>query len=245
MSNKFFISSAAKELRTWISCYSEVLQLYSDKKKKSKLLELDSWYQNELGKNIQSREPKELTKNELEKLMEWKLMRGKFRPRLTEMVKTNSKELISEVSIASFKNTKNPEAAIKELCKLKAVGPATASAILTAVYPADFAFMADESVQSVLSGKIDYTMKYYLQYLKELKRKAKEVNKAESDAKLTIHDIEIALWTHKVTTMHGFEDKISITDGDEVKESNGDEIHIDKKRKSEENGDKPNKKRKK
>jgi len=33
--------------------------------------------------------------------------------------------------------------------------------------------MADEAVNGVLSGKIDYTLKYYLKYLEEIKSKAK------------------------------------------------------------------------
>ena len=53
--------------------------------------------------------------------------RGKFRPRLTELVASNADSLIKEVSVASFKNFKKPEIAIKELSKLRGVGPATAS----------------------------------------------------------------------------------------------------------------------
>ena len=53
--------------------------------------------------------------------------RGKFRPRLTEMVQTNSPELVEGTSKKAFKKLPNVGAAIKELIPLKAVGPATAS----------------------------------------------------------------------------------------------------------------------
>ena len=53
--------------------------------------------------------------------------RGKFRPRLTELVQQNSEKDVESISKAAFKAEKNPEKAVKELSKLKAVGPATAS----------------------------------------------------------------------------------------------------------------------
>ena len=55
------------------------------------------------------------------------LQRGKFRPRLTELIKSNSEKDIKEITSRSHGHIKEPEAAIKELCKLKGVGPATAS----------------------------------------------------------------------------------------------------------------------
>lgn len=53
--------------------------------------------------------------------------RGKFRPRLTELVQTNSKEEVKSASIKAFKALPDISAAISALTVLKAVGPATAS----------------------------------------------------------------------------------------------------------------------
>ncbi len=53
--------------------------------------------------------------------------RGKFRPRLTELVKENKSEEVEAVTKSAFKKMPSVEAAIKHLCQLKAVGPATAS----------------------------------------------------------------------------------------------------------------------
>ena len=36
--------------------------------------------------------------------------------------------------------------------------------------------MADEAVQGVLTGKIDYTLKYYLKFLEEVQLKAKQLS---------------------------------------------------------------------
>ena len=43
---------------------------------------------------------------------------------------------------------------------------------MTAYKPEKYAFMADEAVNEVLKGKIDYTLKYYMKYLDEVKLKA-------------------------------------------------------------------------
>lgn len=57
------------------------------------------------------------------------MQRGKFRPRLTEMVNSNGDVDVKTISMTSLKLADKPEAAIKELNKLKAVGPATASGV--------------------------------------------------------------------------------------------------------------------
>lgn len=53
--------------------------------------------------------------------------RGKFRPRLTQLVEQNSVDDVKTISENAFKKPRNVAGAIKELSKLKAIGPATAS----------------------------------------------------------------------------------------------------------------------
>ena len=53
--------------------------------------------------------------------------RGKFRPRLTQLVEQNSEDDVKTISENAFKKPKDVLGAIKELSKLKAIGPATAS----------------------------------------------------------------------------------------------------------------------
>lgn len=53
--------------------------------------------------------------------------RGKFRPRLTELVQTNSEEDVKAASTKAFKALPDISAAISALTVLRAVGPATAS----------------------------------------------------------------------------------------------------------------------
>ena len=56
--------------------------------------------------------------------------RGKFRPRLTELVKENSADKVKELTTSAFSQLpKNVRKAVEILKTLKAVGPATASGI--------------------------------------------------------------------------------------------------------------------
>ncbi|XP_043835439.1 uncharacterized protein LOC122737082 [Dromiciops gliroides] len=177
-----------------LGCYKEVIRAKEGKSRK--LVALDAWYQEELPVSIRERKEKYLTRDELVKLMEWKLARGKFRPRLQHLVATNPEELVKRCTAAAFSLLPNVEAAITELSQLKAVGPATASAILTAGAPETTAFMADEAVAAVpdLPG-LQYTLKYYLLYLDKIQDCAKRLNQVDASSGWTPHQIEMCLWT--------------------------------------------------
>jgi hypothetical protein len=78
--------------------------------------------------------------------------------------------------------------------KLKAVGPATASAILCAASP-DVPFMADESLQAVSGmGKPTYTLKQYITYANTLQERARQLSKTGGSV-WTAHQVELALWS--------------------------------------------------
>lgn len=55
------------------------------------------------------------------------LQRGKFRPRLQQLVASNSTETVEKCSRKAFSLLPDVQAAIAELSSLKGVGPATAS----------------------------------------------------------------------------------------------------------------------
>lgn len=57
------------------------------------------------------------------------LQRGKFRPRLQQLVASNSEETVEKCSRKAFSLLPNVQAAIAELSSLKGVGPATASGL--------------------------------------------------------------------------------------------------------------------
>ncbi|XP_064407107.1 uncharacterized protein LOC135351919 isoform X2 [Halichondria panicea] len=203
------------DLQLWrasYNCYHSIIEEISAQKekksskpKKHTLLELDTWYQDELPDVVSSREEPHLKHEELCKLMAWKLTRGKFRPRLTELIRENSPESVERVTRKGFSLLPNLKGAVETLCQLRGVGPATASALLCAAAPDNAPFMADEAVMAVPGlGKLDYTLKHYLSYTEAVGDKAKELNticatvspNGPDKTHWTAHDVELALWAH-------------------------------------------------
>lgn len=185
-----------RKWETRLDQYDSVMRKKSELPKKNGLFELDKWYQLSLPESIASRTPKHLTKEELVKLMKWKLTRGKFRPKLLSLIEQNSEEDVRKISEKSFKIAKDITAAMKEISKLKAVGPATASAILCATNPEIYPCMADEPMALFPGLQIDYTVKNYTEFQKHLVKRAEELNQdGDSEIKWTPHKVELALWT--------------------------------------------------
>lgn len=183
--------------RTVFAIYWDVLKAKGGRQKK--LAELDKWYQEELPVAIAGRREKYLTQAEVVKLMEWKLARGKFRPRLQQLVATNSSETVESCTRKAFQLLPDVVAAITELSQLKAVGPATASAILAAGAPDAAAFMADEAMESIPGlTPIQYTLKHYILYLDKIQLCVKKLNKVDTEKAWTPHRVEMCLWAWAV-----------------------------------------------
>ncbi|KAL7979107.1 hypothetical protein Chor_015131 [Crotalus horridus] len=100
-----------------LNIYQDVIAAMGSKRKN--LIALDQWYQEELPRILAGRKEKYLTKEELLKLMQWKLTRGKFRPRLQQLVAANPREEVEEHTQKAFHQLPDVEAAVKELNKLK------------------------------------------------------------------------------------------------------------------------------
>lgn len=167
--------------------------------KKKDLITLDKWYQNELSEKIKGRKPRHITQEEICQLMKWKLTRGKFRPRLTEMVQTNTSEQVLEASTTAFQKLPSVQAAIQALTVLKAVGPATASAVLAAGAPEHVAFMADECMHALPGLQpIKYDLPFYLEYLKQIQEIVKNLNTQDPEKSWTAHKVELTLWTYQI-----------------------------------------------
>ncbi|KAJ8245780.1 hypothetical protein GJAV_G00260240 [Gymnothorax javanicus] len=181
--------------------YWQVVKLKSEGKgkKQGKLLPLDKWYQDELPAVIAGRSERFLTHSELVKLMDWKLTRGKFRPRLQQLVATNSSESVESCTKKAFGLLPDITAAITELSSLKALGPATASAVLAAGAPDQAAFMADEAVESIPALRpVQYTLKHYSLFLQRAMERTEALNKVDARQDWTPHRVELCLWAWTV-----------------------------------------------
>lgn len=113
------------------------------------------------------------------------------------MVASNPDSAVREAVSAASAAT-DRESALKELSKLKAVGPATASAILALWYPEDEPFMSDEGIDFAAAldkgdkgkkAKRDYTVKAWREYRQELQTRLKKEEQWES-----MEQLEMAIW---------------------------------------------------
>uniref|UniRef100_T1JN19 Uncharacterized protein n=1 Tax=Strigamia maritima TaxID=126957 RepID=T1JN19_STRMM len=200
-SRTFFTCGTPQEWKYILTVYKDAVRLKAQQKNKKpeELLKLDSWYQDELPKLIQSRKERHITHDELVQVMKWKLARGKWRPRLTDLVRMNTQLTVTEASRKAFKRLPNLARAVPALCTLKGVGPGTASAILAAASPECAPFMADECVLCMPNvDSVDYTVQEYLSFARQIQTVAGRLNECDKSRHWTAHRVEMALWTHYI-----------------------------------------------
>ncbi|CAL5229628.1 g12992 [Coccomyxa viridis] len=170
-----------------------------------KLTELERWFFDELPDALSKRKPMHLTSDELVKIVEWKLTRGKWRPKLLDYAKAHSEDTVREATASAFKslidaptNSENLKEAMSALTALKGIGPATASALLTAAFP-DVPFQSDEAMAAALNGQKEYTSSFYFKYAAKVQERASTLSK--KGATLTPKDVERALWSEAAQHM--------------------------------------------
>ncbi|KAK7223760.1 hypothetical protein V2G26_011763 [Clonostachys chloroleuca] len=81
-------------------------------------------------------------------LVEWKLRHGKFRPTLMSLVSSNPNDFVNEIvqeATQLYKETKSIPASLAKWTKLKGIGPATASLLLSVHDPEHVIFFSDEA----------------------------------------------------------------------------------------------------
>ncbi|CAN4092204.1 unnamed protein product [Withania somnifera] len=159
-----------------LSQWKEALSSYGahiESLNKPNLVSLDDFYRKELPSVLRQRNPSYITTSELSKLMQWKLTRGKWRPRLLDFVSSLDETVVRSASEKAFQSLPDISKAIPALTVLKGVGPATASAVLAAYAPDIAPFMSDEAMVAAIGNSKDYTLKQYLVLVDKLQAKAK------------------------------------------------------------------------
>ena len=182
--------------RAYLGAYDKAVIVKSKKKNggNEDFVKEDKWINGDLSRDVKDRGY--MTRSELIRLMDWKLHHGKFRGTLKGNIKKNSEASVQSISKATLGimaangliSRERKKDAIKSFSKLVSVGPATASAFLSTMYPAHFAFMSDEPLEAV-TGRRKWELNEYLSYNDALA----DVSKRFSN-KLSVHEIEKALW---------------------------------------------------
>ena len=162
---KLLKSSDVNQWKSVLVNYDEAVARVAQAKKSPELIALDQWLWHEFPLAVKERSPPCCSKEDLTKIMQWKLLRGKNRPALLNLIKQNANSSVEEISTEAFRLLISSagsswKLAISKLAELRGVGPATASAIL-APLAASVPFMADEPLEAVTHSKRDYTLNVY------------------------------------------------------------------------------------
>lgn len=126
-----------------------------------------------LRTELPTRKPPHITASEYSKLVKWKLMRGKWRPRLQKFADAVTDDVMIPASTSAFAAFENGETkpALRFLTDIRGCGPASASLVL-ALFGA--CFMGDEALEAAL-GERKYTEKAFMQLQEEVNDKCKQL----------------------------------------------------------------------
>jgi hypothetical protein len=158
----------------------------------ARLAELDRWYREELPALLGARRPPHVTRADLVRATEWKMARGVWRQGNLVLVRSNGAAEVESVSRDALARVPHATAPIAALATLKGVGPATASAIMSAAAPQLYPFF-DELVAAQIAGlgDVKWTLGYYAKYADALRDHAAKLGGTWTPAAL-----ERALWSH-------------------------------------------------
>ncbi|ETV81749.1 hypothetical protein H257_05341 [Aphanomyces astaci] len=193
MSSSLWKSADAAEWRAMYDTYDNVRESLEDK-----LEALEKWFHAELPLLVRAQGY--ITQSQLSKLMQWKLSKGKWRPRLQSFVDALTDKQVQDLSTKAFVacTKKSYREATAVLSELKGVGPATASAVLAAFDPA-VPFMGDEALNALTSeiGARQYTLPHFVRFLDTVQAKASALNESITDDGghvWTAQQVQLCLW---------------------------------------------------
>ncbi|KAK8122415.1 hypothetical protein PG984_011085 [Apiospora sp. TS-2023a] len=141
------------QFKQLLSEYDDLLKSISTakatKQGQQTLAQLDEFRYETAVNLFSSEEPQRaMQHDDVKSLVEWKLRHGKFRPTLMKLVTSNDADFVSgTITEAMSAYWKAPDAskALDGITKLKGIGPATASLLLSVHDPGRVIFFSDEA----------------------------------------------------------------------------------------------------
>jgi hypothetical protein len=179
-------SDDAERWEATLASYAEVIAAQGV----ARLPELDRWQREELPAAVAARAPAFVTLDELSRVTEWKMARGVWRQRNLVLVRSNAADLVEQTSREALALIPHPTRPVAALARLAGVGPATASAVLTAAAPEHYPFF-DELVADQVPdlGPVAFTLSYYARYAEALRERARRLGDDWTPTR-----VERALW---------------------------------------------------
>ncbi|KAJ7125190.1 hypothetical protein C8R44DRAFT_852017 [Mycena epipterygia] len=180
------------------------------------LIALEAWLTDTLSPKIASAQP--VDKTDMTSLMKWKLSRGKSRPTLLALIASNPDALVLKSTSAALQLVRDADddldralLALTDACKMKGVGAATASALLTLQSPHLLPFMSDEAASffAPTLGQIKYTDAFYKKFAASMVAEVRRLNATEGDSSWDSMKLERALFTISILKKHGQEDMLT------------------------------------
>ncbi|KAH8597443.1 hypothetical protein B0O99DRAFT_617493 [Bisporella sp. PMI_857] len=167
------------EFKVILGRYSTVLEKFVKPASDGKpsLIDLDTFRYIDAPSRLSNKAgAKTIGLSDLQKLVDWKIRHGKFRPMLPKLVASNVEATVQEVISAAFASyatePSDVKATINKISELKGIGPATASLVLAVHDPENAIFFSDEVYAWLVSASAD--LKYNIAEYEELYAKAKE-----------------------------------------------------------------------
>jgi hypothetical protein len=160
------------------------------------LTRLDPWYRETLPGLVAARAEPFVSREELVKVVEWKMARGVWRARNLHLARANDDQTVEAASRAAFAAADEQRKALRLLGELRGVGAATASAVLAAHVPDRYPFF-DDVVAAQIPGLAvgDFSVKSYLAYAEALRERAARLAACQEQS-WTAHLVAQALWAH-------------------------------------------------
>ncbi|KAI0911108.1 hypothetical protein F4823DRAFT_327965 [Ustulina deusta] len=168
-----------------LSRYNSLIKSISSEKPlksgQSSLLELDEYRYKVAVEAFQSKQPKrQMGHDDVKTLVDWKLRHGKFRPTLMKLVSSNDGEVVRKTiqeAMAQYWLDGNIAKAMDAIAKLKGIGPATASLLLSIHDPERVIFFSDEAFWWLCCGGQKLPIKYNAKEYRQLNIAADKIAK--------------------------------------------------------------------